>query len=86
MGLACKYLRDGAHKKDVPDPKKAHNGTPEFTSRDAHRGCKYLVLQSMFQIKNSHFIKCLLTEKVYLYFSLSWFANNAFLINLSVKV
>ncbi|GIY02937.1 hypothetical protein CEXT_346291 [Caerostris extrusa] len=39
MGLACKYLRDGAHKKEMPDPKKAHNGTPEFTSRDAHRGC-----------------------------------------------
>ncbi|XP_055928260.1 serine/threonine-protein kinase VRK1-like isoform X2 [Argiope bruennichi] len=39
MGLACKYLRDGVHKKEMPDPKKAHNGTPEFTSRDAHRGC-----------------------------------------------
>ncbi|GFY63386.1 hypothetical protein TNIN_204911 [Trichonephila inaurata madagascariensis] len=39
MGLACKYLRDGVHKKECPDPKKAHNGTPEFTSRDAHRGC-----------------------------------------------
>lgn len=38
MGLACKYLRDEAHKSDLPDPKKAHNGTPEFTSRDAHRG------------------------------------------------
>ncbi|KAG8191745.1 hypothetical protein JTE90_008808 [Oedothorax gibbosus] len=39
MGLACKYQKDGVHKKDLPDPKKAHNGTPEFTSRDAHRGC-----------------------------------------------
>ncbi|XP_042902557.1 serine/threonine-protein kinase VRK1 isoform X2 [Parasteatoda tepidariorum] len=39
MGLACKYMRDGSHKKEEPDPKKAHNGTPEFTSRDAHRGC-----------------------------------------------
>ncbi|GFT33159.1 nucleosomal histone kinase 1 [Nephila pilipes] len=39
MGLACKYMRDGVHKKESPDPKKAHNGTPEFTSRDAHRGC-----------------------------------------------
>lgn len=42
MGLACKYLRDGVHKKEMPDPKKAHNGTPEFTSRDAHRGCMYI--------------------------------------------
>lgn len=38
MGLACKYLKDDVHKKDQPDPRKAHNGTPEFTSRDAHRG------------------------------------------------
>ncbi|XP_035207280.1 serine/threonine-protein kinase VRK1-like isoform X2 [Stegodyphus dumicola] len=38
MGLACKYQREGVHKKDLPDVKKAHNGTPEFTSRDAHRG------------------------------------------------
>lgn len=41
MGLACKYQKDGVHKKDLPDPKKSHNGTPEFTSRDAHKGCKF---------------------------------------------
>ncbi|XP_054723836.1 serine/threonine-protein kinase VRK1-like, partial [Uloborus diversus] len=38
MGLACKYERDGKHKENLPDAKKAHNGTPEFTSRDAHKG------------------------------------------------
>ncbi|CAG9813452.1 unnamed protein product [Phaedon cochleariae] len=34
-GLACKYNGDTVFK---PDPKKAHNGTIEYLSRDAHQG------------------------------------------------
>eukprot|EP00092_Neocalanus_flemingeri_P015430 GFUD01016698.1.p1 GENE.GFUD01016698.1~~GFUD01016698.1.p1 ORF type:complete len:570 (-),score=154.09 GFUD01016698.1:142-1851(-) len=39
FGLACKY-RDshGFHKSDDPDERKAHDGTLEYTSRDAHTG------------------------------------------------
>ncbi|GAB6021644.1 hypothetical protein CHUAL_004228 [Chamberlinius hualienensis] len=37
-GLACKYMTDDKHKPYVEDPRKAHDGTIEFTSRDAHIG------------------------------------------------
>jgi len=38
-GLACKYvLTDGKHKAYFEDLRKAHDGTIEFTSRDAHVG------------------------------------------------
>lgn len=33
FGLACKYAT-----VFKPDPKRAHDGTPEYTSRDAHVG------------------------------------------------
>jgi len=33
FGLACKYPSNFS-----PDPKKMHNGTLEYTSRDAHNG------------------------------------------------
>lgn len=35
FGLACHYTTASTYK---PDPKKMHNGTIEYTSRDAHRG------------------------------------------------
>lgn len=35
FGLACHYTTKEEYK---PDPKKAHDGTPEYTSRDAHNG------------------------------------------------
>lgn len=40
FGLACRYLSatDGVHVTYAPDARKAHNGTIEFTSRDAHVG------------------------------------------------
>ncbi|XP_037085683.1 serine/threonine-protein kinase VRK1-like [Pollicipes pollicipes] len=38
FGLACRYALDGQHKPYRPDLRKAHNGTIEFTSRDAHIG------------------------------------------------
>jgi len=37
-GLAHKYSPDSVHKAYKEDPKKAHDGTIEFTSRDAHKG------------------------------------------------
>jgi len=37
-GLACRYANDGRHKEYRYDARKAHDGTMEFTSRDAHIG------------------------------------------------
>ncbi|GFO12018.1 serine/threonine-protein kinase vrk1 [Plakobranchus ocellatus] len=37
-GLAFRYYADGVHKEYKEDPRKAHDGTIEFTSRDAHKG------------------------------------------------
>ncbi|XP_023931169.1 serine/threonine-protein kinase VRK1 isoform X3 [Lingula anatina] len=37
-GLAFKFSCDGKHKEYKEDPRKAHDGTIEFTSRDAHVG------------------------------------------------
>ena len=39
FGLACRYTNDnGKHKEYKYDRRKAHYGTIEFTSRDAHNG------------------------------------------------
>ncbi|XP_063605726.1 serine/threonine-protein kinase VRK1-like isoform X1 [Penaeus indicus] len=38
FGLACRYANDGKHKEYKFDQRKAHDGTIEFTSRDAHIG------------------------------------------------
>ncbi|KAK4328834.1 hypothetical protein Pmani_000776 [Petrolisthes manimaculis] len=38
FGLACRYANDGKHKEYKYDQRKAHDGTIEFTSRDAHIG------------------------------------------------
>ena len=40
FGLACRFAFDGVHKEYKPDVRKAHNGTIEFTSRDAHIGAQ----------------------------------------------
>ncbi|XP_071963713.1 serine/threonine-protein kinase VRK1-like [Antedon mediterranea] len=37
-GLAYRYKPDGTHKPYKEDPRKAHDGTLEYTSRDAHKG------------------------------------------------
>ena len=38
--IDCLFIRDphGFHKSDDPDERKAHDGTLEYTSRDAHKG------------------------------------------------
>ena len=38
FGLARKYVMEGAHKAYKEEPAKAHDGTKEFTSIDAHKG------------------------------------------------
>jgi serine/threonine protein kinase len=38
FGLVSTYLRDGIHVEYKPDARKAHDGTIEYTSRDAHIG------------------------------------------------
>ncbi|XP_045172951.2 serine/threonine-protein kinase VRK1-like [Mercenaria mercenaria] len=38
FGLAAKYAPGGTHKDYKEDPRKAHDGTVEFTSTDAHKG------------------------------------------------
>ncbi|XP_029846977.2 serine/threonine-protein kinase VRK1 [Ixodes scapularis] len=38
FGLASRYIQDGKHKECKEDLRFAHNGTIEFTSRDAHIG------------------------------------------------
>ncbi|XP_075165010.1 back seat driver [Haematobia irritans] len=37
-GLASKYIDNGIHRPFVMDQRRAHDGTLEFTSRDAHMG------------------------------------------------
>ena len=41
FGLAVKFLKgdEHAHKEFRQDPRKAHDGTIEYLSRDAHAGC-----------------------------------------------
>jgi len=38
FGLVSKYHKDGVHHEYKPDLRKAHDGTIEYTSRDAHIG------------------------------------------------
>ncbi|XP_071447281.1 serine/threonine-protein kinase VRK1-like isoform X2 [Hetaerina americana] len=39
FGLACRYRKqNGKHKEYHHDERRAHDGTPEYTSRDAHIG------------------------------------------------
>nr|KAG5704443.1 hypothetical protein BaRGS_024298 [Batillaria attramentaria] len=38
FGLAYRYTVEGTHKPYKEDPKRAHDGTAEYASRDAHKG------------------------------------------------
>lgn len=40
FGLATKY---STAKEFKPDPKRAHDGTIEYLSRDAHKGGQYCI-------------------------------------------
>jgi len=39
FGLCVKYIKADGHKEYKHDPRKAHDGTIEYLSRDAHIGC-----------------------------------------------
>ena len=53
FGLAYRYSVDGVHKEYKEDPRKAHDGTIEFTSRDAHKGVGTLFC---FILQNCHLL------------------------------
>ena len=53
FGLVSKYKNLGLHKAFEPDQRSAHEGTLEYTSRDAHLGCKLSI--SIF---------CLIIQKI----------------------
>ena len=38
FGLACRVIRNDVHTKYEEKPERRHNGTIEYTSRDAHNG------------------------------------------------
>ena len=42
-GLVYRFSPDGNHKEYKEDPKRKHDGTIEFTSRDAHNGVGKLI-------------------------------------------
>jgi len=42
-GLVCRFNPEGKHKEYKEDPKRKHDGTVEFTSRDAHNGAGKLL-------------------------------------------
>ena len=39
-GLAYRFMRDNIHSKYEIKPERRHNGTIEYTSRDAHEGAR----------------------------------------------
>lgn len=55
FGLACHYT---TNKEFKPDPKKAHDGTIEYLSRDAHHGGKFAqkISESSDNIKENSLI------------------------------
>ena len=50
FGLAYRFNPEGRHKDYKEDPRKAHDGTIEFTSIDAHKGVSKLMLLSLLPI------------------------------------
>lgn len=43
-GLVSRYTIGGKHREYKEDPRKAHDGTVEFTSIDAHNGVGQLLM------------------------------------------
>lgn len=60
-GLACRYIDNwGQHKEYNPDQRKAHDGTLEYTSRDAHVGgnIAFKQLKNLFCSLKMNIIYC----------------------------
>ena len=55
-GLAARYTCDGQHRVYKVDPRKAHDGTLEFTSHDAHNGAgiSIIIVGMMIVLNNDH--------------------------------
>lgn len=52
-GLAYRFCtRAGVHKPFLHDERRAHEGTLEFTSRDAHHGSEYFYLNYIKETQN----------------------------------
>ena len=51
FGLVSKYERNGVHLEYKPDPRKMHDGTIEYLSRDAHIGVKVRRNPRSFTVK-----------------------------------
>ena len=48
-GLAYRYIGDGGRRTEYKeDPRRTHDGTIEFTSRDAHRGVRKRIFINHF--------------------------------------
>ena len=47
-GLVYRFNPDGNHKEYKEDPKRKHDGTIEFTSRDAHNGVGKVLINESF--------------------------------------
>ena len=53
-GLAYRYIGDGGRRTEYKeDPRRTHDGTIEFTSRDAHRG----VRKRIFIVSSNQYLK-----------------------------
>ena len=67
FGLARKYVMEGVHKTYKEEPAKAHDGTKEFTSIDAHKGFYCCSLrQSLISIFDSPYFIVLDSPKSYI--------------------
>lgn len=64
FGLASRYTTKDEYKLD---PKKAHNGTIEYTSRDAHMGGKYNKDPIKFRATNLLFVSVKVISRLYFY-------------------
>ena len=63
-GLVYRFSPDGNHKEYKEDPKRKHDGTIEFTSRDAHNGVGKLITSCQTFSRYSMYIY---TFSIYIY-------------------
>lgn len=53
-GLASRYCPEGKHREYKKDPRRAHDGTLEFTSIDAHDGVSKSLAQVLLLTRTRH--------------------------------
>jgi vaccinia related kinase len=47
FGMCYRFKKDNIHQKWNTDPKRKHNGTVEYASRDAHMGASNIFLKNL---------------------------------------